>query len=236
MKISLVVPVYNEEKIIRETILSVKDYMEKNFADYEIIFVNDGSSDNTEKIASELSGGNLKLISYEQNKGKGGAVKTGMLAALGDVIFYTDADLAYGTGVILEGYKIFEEDKEADLVIGSRKKHKDGYESYTLIRKIMSFVFYLVLKIYGGLQQSDSQSGIKGFRSKAAKKIFGLCQTDGWSFDFEVLKLAEKLKYKTAEMPVKIINHRESKIKPGDSIKMLREISVIKKRIKNLNL
>ena len=237
--VSLVIPVYNEEKIVRQTIESVKIYMRENFTDigYEVLFVNDGSKDNTLEIINELSDDNLKAITYEKNKGKGGAVRTGMLAAKGDIIFYTDVDLAYGLDVIKQGYDIFEENKETELIIGSRRKHKDGYASYTLLRKIMSSVFYMILKIYGGLKQSDSQSGIKGFRKEISQKIFSLCEINGWSFDFEVLMIADKLKVKVFEMPATIINHRESKVNPiKDSIKMLKDISKIKKKVKKLKL
>jgi len=211
--------------------------MQNNFDDVgcEIIFVDDGSKDETLKIAVESSGGNTKIIPHKKNTGKGGAVRTGMLAAQGDVIFFTDCDLAYGLDVIKQGYEIFEQNKEADLVIGSRKKHKEGYASYTFSRKIMSPVFLFILKTYGGIKQSDSQSGIKGFRKEAADKIFALCEIDGWSFDFEVLLIADKLNFKIFEMPVKIINHGESKVKAlKDGIKMLKEISRIKKRVRKL--
>jgi len=235
--ISLVIPVYNEEKIIKDTIISVKNYMQANFDDYEVIFVNDGSSDNTLSIINELSDDNIKAVTYEQNKGKGGAVRTGIFEAKGNIIFYTDCDLAYGLDVIKQGYEVFEENTDADIVIGSRKKHKDGYAGYTLLRKSMSRVFMFVLKTYGGIKQSDSQSGIKGFRKNAAKKIFDLCESEKWrwAFDVEVLLLAQKLKYKIYEMPVKIINHRESKVNPvKDSIRALRDIRKIKKRVKKL--
>ena len=211
--------------------------MEDKFADigYEIIFVDDGSKDDTFKIADEFSDGNFKIIPHEKNLGKGGAVRTGMLAACGDVIFFTDCDLAYGLDIVKQGYDIFGENKTADVVIGSRRKHKDGFAAYTLLRKIMSHVFYAVLKIYGGLKQTDSQLGIKGFRNEAAKKIFGLCEINGWTFDFEVLMIADKSGLCVAEMPAKIINHRESKVRViKDSVRALRDISKIKKRVKKL--
>lgn len=234
--LSLVIPVYNEEKIIAETIQTVKTYMEDNYKDdYEVIFVNDGSTDNTQKIAEGLSGGNIITLSYEKNKGKGGAVREGMLAARGDIIFYTDCDLAYGLDVVRQGYELFLKNTKTDVVMGSRRKHKNGYAGYTLIRKIMSVTFLYILKIYGGIKQSDSQNGMKGFRKEAAKKIFGLCEVNGWIFDFEALLIARKLKLKIEEMPVTIINHRDSKIDPmKDSIKMLKEIPKIKKRVKKL--
>ena len=235
--LSLVIPVYNEEKIIAETIRTVLEYMPNDFADYEVIFVNDGSSDGTLEIAEGLSGGKMKVISYETNKGKGGAVKTGMLEADGDFIFFTDCDLAYGLDAIKEGYELFKKNASADVVIGSRKIHKDGYAGYGFIRKFMSVVFLSILKIYGGIKQSDSQNGMKGFKKEAARKIFSLCEANGWIFDFEALLIAQKLKLKIEEIPITVINHGESKIDPmKDSIKMLREIPKIKKRVKKLNL
>ena len=233
--LSLVIPVYNEEKIIAKTIQTVKEYMEGNFADYEVIFVNDGSSDGTLKIAEEFSGDKIKVMTYEKNKGKGGAVRTGILAAVGDFIFYTDCDLAYGLDVIKAGHEMFEENEKIDVIIGSRKKHKDGYAGYTFLRKLMSVMFLSILKIYGGIKQSESQSGLKGFSRNAAKKIFELCEVDGWIFDFEALLIAQKLKLKIDEIPIKIINHGESKISPvKDSLKMLGEVRKIKKRVKKL--
>jgi len=234
--ISLVIPVYNEEKIIENAIQTIKNYMDHCFDDnYEVIFVDDGSKDGTLKIMTGFANDKIKIISYEKNKGKGGAVRTGMLAADGELIFYTDSDLAYGLDVIKQGCDIFRENKDAGIVIGSRKLHKNGYAEYTFLRKVMSHVFMFILKIYGGIKQSDSQTGIKGFRKEAAKKIFNLCETNGWSFDIEVLLIADQLKLKILEMPVTIINHRESKVNPvKDSIKMLRDVSKIKKRVKKL--
>lgn len=237
--ISLVIPVYNEQEILEYTIKSVKSFMDENFGvnrdSYEVIFVNDGSRDNTLAIAEKFACGNIKIISYEQNCGKGHAVRTGMLAAKGGVIFFTDCDLAYGLDVIREGYAILEKNKQADVLIGSRRIHEDGYASYTLSRKILSLGFFTILKVYGGIKQSDSQSGIKGFRREAAQKIFSLCETGGLAFDFELLLIADKLGLKIEEMPVKIINHHASKMNiMRDSVRMLKDIANIKKRIKKL--
>lgn len=234
--ISLVIPVYNEEKIIKSTIETVKNYMDKTFGqDYEVLFVNDGSSDNTLKSAKSVARDNIKIISYEQNRGKGYAVRTGILAASSEIVFFTDCDLAYGLDVIREGYEILKKDKDADILIGSRRKHKDGFASYNFMRKMMSLTFFAVLKTYGGIKQTDSQNGMKGFRRSSVEPIFKLCEIDRWSFDFEILLIADKLGRKIIEMPVKIINHRESKINVlKDGFKMLGDISKIKKRIKKM--
>lgn len=218
------------------TVETVKEFMKNNFKNnYQVIFVNDGSRDNTLKIINEFADDNVKIVSYEQNKGKGGAVRTGMLSADGDIIFYTDCDLAYGLDVVRQGYEILKKNKEADIIIGSRRKHKDGYSSFTFMRKITSLGFYMILKIYGGVKQTDSQSGIKGFKKDAAKKIFSLCETDGWAFDFEVLLIADKLGLKVEEMPAKVVIHNESKMNLKKDIpKMLKDISRTKKRVKKI--
>jgi len=240
MIISLVIPIYNEEKIIADTIKAVKEFMAKNFSsdklnlDYEVIFVNDGSRDNTLEIAEAFADDKIKVVTYAENKGKGGAVRTGMLEAVGDIIFYTDCDLAYGLDILVEAYENFEKNKDADILIGSRKLHKEGYESYTFMRKFASIAFYNLLKIYGGVKSSDSQSGIKGFRKDACKKIFSMCEINGWTFDFEVLLIAQKLNMKILEIPAKIINHGESKIRLiKDSVKMFKDIVYIKRSVKN---
>ena len=245
--ISLVIPMYNEEAIIESTIKSIIAFMDEKFGsqsmrpnknNYEVIFVNDGSRDATLELAQNLvcDNGNIKVISYEQNRGKGCAVRTGMLAASGDIIFFTDCDLAYGLDVICEGVTFLSQNPQAGILVGSRRKHKEGFASYSLMRKSMSLGFFTVLKVYGGIKQaSDSQSGIKGFRREAAHQILPFCEIDGWSFDFEMILIAEKLGIEIIEMPVKIINHGSSKVNiVKDSVQMLRDIADIKKRVKNI--
>ena len=138
MKFSLCIPMYNESSIIKETATTLHEYMSANFDDYEIIFADDGSKDGCGKMVEEMGLPSVRVVGYEQNMGKGYAVRTAMLAAEGDVIMFTDADLAYGTDVIKQVYETFEANPDAEMVIGSRNLHKDGYEGYTFIRKLAS--------------------------------------------------------------------------------------------------
>ncbi len=232
MKISLCIPMYNEASIIAETAKALSCYMSKTFSDYEILFSNDGSLDNSAAIVEALELPNVRVVGYEQNQGKGCAVRTAMLAAEGDIVMFTDADLAYGTEVIKRVYDIFE-NEQTDIVIGSRNKSKDGYEGYTLMRKLASKIYIKILCIAGGLKLSDSQTGCKAYSGRAAKDIFSRCEVNGWAFDFESILWAQKLGYKFTEMPVKVINHRESKISlVRDTFRMLRDLRKMKKRIK----
>lgn len=237
MKISLVIPMYNESAVLPSTLKKVSEYMAANFDDYEVIFSNDGSRDNSAELVRDFGDEHIKLGGYENNRGKGCAVRTGMLAADGDLIMFTDCDLAYELDVVREAVKMFEEAPEAGMVIGSRAIHKEGYEGYSFIRKLASKTFLTVLRVIGGLKCSDSQTGFKAFRGEVAHKIFSKCETNGFAFDFEVILIAQKYGVKIKEMPVKIINQNDSKVNViKDAIRMIKDILRIKKRVKKLDL
>jgi len=230
MKISLIIPMYNESKIIEDTARELSEYMSKNFDSYEILFSNDGSKDDCAEKCAALNLPCVRVVGYENNQGKGRAVREGIMQAEGDIIMFTDADLAYGTDVIKRYYDTFSEQPDTDMLIGSRNISKDGYEGYTLMRKIMSKVYIKVLCIIGGFKLTDSQCGCKAFRRDTAKEIFSKCEVNGFAFDFEVILFATKLGKKITEVPVKIINHRESSVNAlRDTLKMLRDLIKIKK-------
>ena len=237
MKFSLIIPMYNEASIIADTARTLSAYMSEHFDDYEILFSNDGSRDGCDKIVEELNLPCVRVVGYPENHGKGCAIRTAMLESAGDIVVFTDADLAYGTEVIERVAKTFEAHPEASLVIGSRNISKDGYEGYTLLRKLMSKTYIKVLCMTGGFKLSDSQCGCKAFRGEAAKKIFSRCEVNGFAFDFEAILWAQKFGFKIAEMPVKIINHRESKVHVfSDTFKMLGDLRKMKKRIKKTQI
>ena len=237
MKISLCIPMYNENSIIADTAKTLSEYMEKTFEDYEILFSNDGSRDGCDKTVEALGLPKVRVVGYPDNKGKGCAVRTAMLAAEGDVVMFTDADLAYGTDVIKRVYDAFVEDPDAELVIGSRNLSGDGYEGYTFIRKLASKTYIKVLCLAGGFKLSDSQCGCKAFRRDAVQRIFPRCEVNGFAFDFEAILWAVKFGMKIKEIPVKVINHRESKVRViRDTFKMLRDLRKMKKRIKKAKI
>lgn len=232
-EITLIIPMYNESKIIAETATVLSNYMKANFNTYEIIFSDDGSKDFCGDIVRKLELPCVKVIGYEQNKGKGCAVRMGMLEANGKIVMFTDADLAYGTEVIRRVYDTLVAAEDANMLIGSRNLSKDGYEGYTFLRKIMSKVYIKVLCMAGGFKLSDSQCGCKAYKGDAVKKIFERCKVDGFAFDFESILWAQKFGYKIVEMPVKIVNHRESTVNVvKDTLKMLKDLRKMKKRIK----
>ncbi len=240
MKISVIIPMYNEEKIIADTAKEVAKYMSETFSEgeFEVLFSNDGSLDNSAEAVSSLELTGVRVVGYDKNRGKGCAVRTAMLEAKGDLVVFTDADLAYGTEVIGKLYECYKGNPDAKVFIGSRNISADGYSEYTLIRKIMSKTYIGVVSLFGGFKNlSDFQCGCKAFTLDAAKKIFSHCEIDGFAFDLEALMIATKLKYKIVEIPVKIINHRESKVNIiKDTIRMLSDLRRIKKRVRKLEL
>ena len=225
---------YNESSIISDAVNTFSSYMEKRFEDWELIFVDDGSVDgcgDAVEVAHEKDS-RIRLCRYTPNRGKGYAVRTGVLAAQGDVILFTDCDNAYGeeaVGRIADAIT----GSEADIIVGSRNLSKDGYEGYTFLRKLASKTYIKVIAVAAGFKLTDSQCGIKAFRADIAKKIFSNCEVDRFAFDLEVIMIATKLNAVIGEIPVKIINHRESTVHVlKDSVKMLRDVYRMKKRIK----
>ncbi len=236
MRISVIIPMYNESKIIESTAAVLSDYMKQNFEDYEIIFFDDGSADNSRELVERMELENVRALGYEKNHGKGCAVRHGMLAANGDIRLFTDADLAYGTEPILRAYEQMVSKPEVDVLLGSRNAGKDGYEGYTRLRKLMSKVYIRLLCIVGGFKLSDSQCGFKAFRGDCAEQVFSECTVDGFAFDFEAILRAQNKGKCFDEMPVKIINHRASSINPvRDTLKMLKDLRRIKKNVKKGN-
>ena len=245
MKLSVCIPMYNESAVIGGTLNTLYRYL-LNFTaargiDAELIVADDGSTDGCGEIVRtfmETHGGGavrLRLTGYPDNRGKGAAVRCAVLASEGDVVFFTDSDLAYGADVIAEAYDRLSASPDTAVLIGSRNLRKDGYEGYTPLRKLMSKTYIKVLNIAAGFSLSDSQCGCKAFKGDCARRIFALCQTDSFAFDIEAILLSQTLHYKIAEMPVKIINHRQSKVHIlRDTLHMLSDIQKIRGRVRRI--
>ncbi len=246
MKFSVIIPMYNEKAIAvdcaSELTRTLEAAAEALSFEYEIIFSDDGSRDGCGDLvrawADEacLKWGKVIVYTAEKNSGKGMAVRLGMMQSSGDYTLFTDCDRAYGCDVIVEMLKHILE-KDSDIVIGSRAIGEDGYTGYTFMRKLASKTYMKALSIAAGFKHSDSQCGIKMFKGDVARRVFPLCEVCGWAFDLEVLMIAEKMGYTVSEFPVKVINHGESKVRlVQDSIKMLKDIQKIKKRVRSMKL
>ena len=127
----------------------------------------------------------------------------------------------------------FEENPDADLVIGSRNLDASGYEGYTALRRIASKVYIRLISMAGGFRLSDSQCGIKAFRASAAEAVFSRCETDGFAFDLEALLRAAEMKLSITEVPVRVLVHGDSKVRVvRDTVRILSDTRRIKRRIR----
>lgn len=239
MKISICIPMYNELTKVATTTAhltsEMEAYCEKSGDSYEIIFSDDGSTDgcgDAVPTALPLSHGTVTVTRNEVNLGKGAAVRRAVSVSTGDVVMYTDCDLAYGTSVIPVNFELIKQGG-VHMLAGSRAIHKDGYSEYTVIRKLASRIYIKLISVITGLSVTDSQCGFKMFTGDFAREIFSKCETNGWAFDLEVFLLAKKARAAVREVPVAVVRHDDSHVNVvRDSIKMLREVFRIKKRVK----
>ncbi len=231
--LSIIIPAYNEAKRIEPTIRKFNDYLAKTAYIYEIIVADDGSTDDTVDLIKklELEIPSLRLVQCETNKGKGQAVRIGMLAAVGAIRLFSDAD---GATPIEELPKILApiENYEAKIAIGSR--YLEGSEiakSQPFYRRAWSrianqFVQRLLLP---GIV--DPNCGFKAFEGKTAQLIFSQCTVNQWSFDLEVLGLARKNNIDICQIPVKWIHDEASKGKLRHLPQEIKNLYTIRKRL-----
>lgn len=224
-EISIVIPAYNEEKRIFRSLNKIIGFCEKRRLKYEIIVVDDGSSDKTKETVNSVANENLVILKNETRQGKGAAVKKGVLAARYSNILFTDADLSTP---IWELDKFIPYLNKFDIIIGSRaimgsqiKVHQPRYKE--LLGRLGNKLVKLIL--VKGID--DTQCGFKIFKDKC-KAIFEKQKILGWAFDFEILFLAQKKGYKIKEMPVTWINDARSKVKNIDYLRTFWDLLKIK--------
>jgi len=221
LHISVVIPAYNEADRLEATLQAVDIWLRQYGAQAEVIVVDDGSSDATGELAQRWQGGELPLrvLRHERNRGKGAAVRTGVLAARGELILVTDADLSTP---IEEAAKLLALIDGRDVVIGSRAAPgADLRVPQGWLRQLLGKSFNRILRIAGMTTYRDTQCGFKLWRSGAAHAVFSSSRIDGFAFDVEVLLLAQRGGYHLAEVGVEWRNSPQSRVRMvSDSVKM----------------
>ncbi|OHB17680.1 MAG: hypothetical protein A2913_01800 [Parcubacteria group bacterium RIFCSPLOWO2_01_FULL_40_65] len=229
MRLSVIIPAYNEAKRITSTLISIRDYLSKQSYDWEVLIVSDGSKDNTVEVVNKFTSENkeFRLTDNKKNNGKGYVVRQGVLSAKGDYRLFTDADNStainhldkfwpyfnQGYGVVIASIAV----KGATLA-NSEKFYKRWFGKFGNL--------WIQLWLLPGIW--DSRRGFKMFTKKAAEDIFSKVIESGWTFDDEALAIARKLKYKIKEVPIHWINDPESKVKLRDYPQTLLEVLRIK--------
>lgn len=221
-KLSIIIPAYNEERRIKSTLKHILNWTQNNLEMYEVIVVNDASTDNTSNIVQSFDQ-DVQLITLKQNRGKGGSIARGVAAATGDYILFTDADLSTP---IEDVKKLAAYLATHDIAIGSRAckesiitKHQPWH------RKIMGKIFNKIVRLLAVRGIHDTQCGFKLFKAPVAKALFSNLTINGFAFDVEVLFLAQKRNYTIVEVPVSWKNDAQSRVHPLlDSLRMLRDL------------
>ncbi|MHB1001556.1 MAG: dolichyl-phosphate beta-glucosyltransferase [Armatimonadota bacterium] len=235
--LSIIIPAYNEETRILNTLLVISKYIETLTYVCEVIVVDDGSSDSTLSICREFSASHERfdIITYQENRGKGYAVRTGMLRASGAYMLLCDADLATPIEEI-EGFWEYMDD-DVDIVVASRPLHKSHLvKRQPMYREMAGRTLNLLVQLLAVPGIKDTQCGFKLFRKEAAHNIFVLCTIDGFSFDIEVLHVAQKLGYGISEAAVHWYHRSGSKVRfLRDGTRMLADLIRIRIRHRRLS-
>lgn len=226
--LSIVIPAYNEERRIVETICNISSYLDVNYFGYEIIVVNDGSTDKTLLVVEEMQQKyqNIFIVNSVSNFGKGHAVALGMSVAVGELRLFVDAD----NSVSIENLDrfILEIEKGSDIVIASIYK-KGGVVSgvKNRVRQMLSMLASRIINSILEWDILDTQRGFKLFTKKSAEIIFKKLTTKRYLFDVEVLLLAKKNGFKIKELPVVWENKTGSKVRPIDFVRSVWEFLII---------
>ncbi len=217
--LSVVIPAYNEEARLPPHLGAVLAYLRANYPAFELLVVDDGSRDGTvAAVTAALAGeARARVVAYTPNRGKGYAIRTGVLATRGAQVVFLDADLSTP---IDEIPRALEQLRQAEIVIGSRDlPTSDVRVPQPLFRRVASDLFKWVRYLMVGLWRiSDTQCGFKAYRGPVARQLFALAQIDRFMFDVEILYLAERAGLRIIEMPVRWDDSPGSKVRLGEGL------------------
>jgi glycosyltransferase involved in cell wall biosynthesis len=201
--LSIVVPAFKQWRTIKKDLSRIDDALKRVRYDYEIICVVDGRIDKTFENAKKYKSSKLKVVGYQNNHGKGYAIRYGMVRAKGNIIAFIDAGMDLdpnGLSMLLEHFEWY----EADIIIGS-KRHPVSKVQYPWQRKILSIGYQLLIRILFGLQIRDSQVGMKFFRREVLENVLPRILVKHYAFDIEILAVAHRLGYnRIFEAPVNL--------------------------------
>ncbi len=224
-ELSIVIPAYNEERRLRETLRRIRAYLEARQPNAEVIIVDDGSRDATPAIveAQRAAFPGLRLVSNGRNRGKGYSVRHGVLEARGRIVLFTDADLSAPIEeadkllAVLEGY---------DVAIGSRAVDRSLIEIHqSRLRELAGIIFNWLVRLFTGVGFVDTQCGFKAFVREPTRILFEQQRIEGFGFDPEILFLAKRHGLRAVEIPVRWAHDPATKVHMvRDGLRMLADL------------
>ena len=231
--LSVVVPAFNEEARLQAMLRSAVDYLRTREVEFEVLVVDDGSTDKTSELVGELGAEfpEIRVISLDSNRGKGHAVRTGVMRTSGRLVLFTDAD---GATPMKELERLEPALRDgADIAIGSRAlRAEDVNLQVRWYRRAIGSVFRGFVALLGTAGIGDTQCGFKLFEGTVARDLFGRSRIDGFAFDVEILLLAQREGLSIAEIPVDWVHQDGSRINLAtDSLQMLGDLVRIRARI-----
>ena len=229
--LSIIIPAFNEAERLPSTLQRIMDFVTAQDASIEVVVVDNASDDGTSDIVSSFAS-RFPVVRYiyEGVRGKGAAVRTGMMEGRGTYLLICDADLAVP---IEEMDKFLVQLRESDIVIGSREAQGAKRHGEPFHRHLMGRVFNFIVRALLLPGFHDTQCGFKCFRRDVARDLFSRNSIDGWSFDAEILYMARQKNYRIAELPVTWYYGERSKINPKrDTVIMLKEVIAIRRKWK----
>jgi glycosyltransferase involved in cell wall biosynthesis len=228
VELSFVIPAYNEEEFIENTLGTLDDLIKDKNLHYEIVVVDDGSLDKTFAKATKYSkkNGHVKVVSYPENVGKGFAIKTGFMQSSGDVVVFADSDMEIDLRTISRYINALD---NGDIVIAS-KWHPDSVVEMPLTRKIMSHSFNVLVRLLTGVPLKDTQVGLKAMKKSAFENIFPRLAVKRYAFDVELLTVAKLYGLRIVELPAQVRIEKSFNLK--DLLKMFVDLLGIAYRLR----
>ena len=226
--LSVILPAYNEARRLPASLRTLNLYLDEHGPDAEVIVADDGSTDQTAALVEEArrEWPRIRLLTLP-HRGKGHAVREGMLAARGQVRLFCDVDLAVPVETIAP---FLEEARVSDVVIGSRELPGARRIGEPRRRRVTGRVFHLLARLLSRLPYGDTQCGFKAFKAQAAQALFNAQRVEGFGFDVEILYLAQRWGLKVRELPVEWRYGEESKVRVYHGPKALAEVAGVRWR------
>ena len=232
----VVVPAYNEARRLGRTLARIRDYMAAGGVPCEVIVADDGSRDGTPEVVTGFDAAPLcvRLIQNPRNRGKGYAVRQGVLVSTGALVLMSDADLSAPIEEVEKLRPWLE--RGYDIVIGSRDLPESVLDPpQPRLRRWMAWTFRGLRRRLLLPELRDTQCGFKLFRGDVARRAFALCSADGWLFDCEVLAIAQRLGYRVKEVGVVWRNDPDSRVRPlREALRAVPTLWRIRRRVARL--